>query len=189
MTATTGGRTLTAMTEGRHRRWPWLVGGLVVLAGVAVLAFGVFGVQALWIDDEVDEEAFVFTSGESIPEGGPAATTAPPDAPPAEEGPEVVHVATGTFVDEGHPGEGTANLYTDGTQAVIRFEDDFATDNGPDLKVVVHVAGEQVEVAPLKGNIGAQNYELPAGVDPEAVESVGVWCKRFDYIFTTAVLD
>jgi hypothetical protein len=139
----------------RRRRWPWLVGGLVVLAGVAVLAFGVFGVQALWIDDEVDEEAFVFTSGASIPDGGPTATTT---APAVED------------------------------EAVVRFEDDFATDNGPDLKVVVHVAGEQVEVAPLKGNIGAQNYELPAGIDPEAVESVGVWCKRFDYTFTTATL-
>ena len=87
-----------------------------------------------------------------------------------------------------HPGEGTVNLLSDGTQTFARFEDDFATDNGPDLYAVAYVAGERIELGRLKGNIGAQNYELPADVDPVAVEQVAVWCKRFDATFTEATL-
>lgn len=172
----------------RRRRWPWIAGAAAVVAVLAALAVGVFEVHTLWIDDAVEEEAFVFDSGASTEEAAPMATegtpttTAPEGTPP----PEVRLVATGTFVEEGHPAGGTANLYTDGTQTVVRFEDDFWTDNGPDLKVIVHVDGQQVEVAPLKGNEGSQNYELPADIDPESVDSVGVWCKRFDYVFTTA---
>ena len=36
---------------------------VVVLAGVAYLAFGVFGVHTLFIDDKVDEAGPVFDSG------------------------------------------------------------------------------------------------------------------------------
>jgi len=70
----------------------------------------------------------------------------------------------------------------------VRFEDDFATDNGPDLFVVVYVDGERIELGKLKGNQGSQNYELPESVDPQRVESVAVWCKRFDSIFTDSQL-
>ena len=56
----------------------------VVVAAVAYLAFGVFGVQFLFIDDKVDEAAPVFDSGEAadpvaIASGSsePATTTPP----------------------------------------------------------------------------------------------------------------
>lgn len=185
-----------------RRRW-WVLGGFVLVGVVVVLAFGVFGIQALWTDEEVSEAAPVFDSGADLPPTdelpattAPAATTVPPEdgAPPTTTGPTtttapVVSVAaTGMFVEKGHPGEGTATLLTDGTQTFIRFEDDFSTDNGPDLRVRIVVAGETVDLGELKGNIGAQNYELPVGTDPAAVASVDVWCRRFDYVFTEAVL-
>ena len=70
----------------------------------------------------------------------------------------------------------------------VRFEDDFSTDNGPDLYAVVYVGGERLELGVLKGNQGAQNYEVPPDVDPASIEAVAVWCKRFDSTFTTATL-
>jgi hypothetical protein len=45
-----------------------------------------------------------------------------------------------------------------------------------------------VEIAPLKGNIGDQNYELPASVDLERFRAVTIWCKRFSVNFATAPL-
>jgi hypothetical protein len=45
-----------------------------------------------------------------------------------------------------------------------------------------------VELGPLKGNIGDQNYELPASVDLERYRAVTIWCKRFSVNFATAPL-
>lgn len=158
---------------------------------VAVLAVAVFEVQTLFTDEEVAEAGPVFESGAVVPtlpagDGPPESTVPGATAPPGAL--EVTVVSTGTFVDKGHPGEGTARLLGDGTQAFVRFEDDFSTDNGPDLRVRVLVDGEKVDVGPLKGNRGAQNYELPDTVDPVAVAAVEVWCRRFDYVFTEAAL-
>jgi len=159
--------------------------GVVVLALGAVLAFGVFGVHTAFIDEEVSEEGPTFASGAST-EGAGGGTAPDSGAAAPEGGATVTTAATGSFEGRDHPGEGTVNLLTDGTQTFVRFEDDFATDNGPDLYAAVIVGGERVELGALKGNQGSQNYELPADVDPAAVESVQVWCKRFDSVFTEA---
>ena len=187
--------------ETRPSRRGLVIGLLVAGAAVvAVLAFGVFGVQALFIDDEVDEAGPTFRSGATSTQptttppqdapgtSAPAGPTPQSDAETTTTAPVVVEAARGSFAPGEHPGSGTAVLLTDGSQTFVRFEDDFATDNGPDLYAVVHVGGQRVELGRLKGNIGAQNYELPASIDPDAVESVAVWCKRFDATFTTAEL-
>lgn len=197
----------------RSSRTPLLVAAAVVTAVVvAVLAFGVFGVQSLFIDDEVAEAGPRFESGAALPEQeaseapstdaggrgeGPATTTAPaeddaaasPEGDPAPRATPTVDVAgTGTFEARDHSGAGRVNLLTDGRQTFVRFEDDFATENGPDLYAVVFVAGERVELSQLKGNQGAQNYEVPADIEPASIETVEVWCKRFDSTFTSAAI-
>ena len=45
-----------------------------------------------------------------------------------------------------------------------------------------------VELGELKGNIGDQNYDLPASVDLARYRAVTVWCKRFSVNFATAPL-
>ena len=128
----------------------------LALVGVAVLAFGVFGVHTLFIDDKVDEDGPLFDSGV-------AAAAAPietpttelevaetPAAPPVSEAPvvtqapvvteapapQIVTLAQGTFIPRGrYSGEGTAVVLNDGSeQRFVRFES-FSTDNGPDLRV------------------------------------------------------
>jgi hypothetical protein len=139
----------------------------VGLAVVAYLAFGVFGIHTLFIDDEVNESGPVFASGaapsgiasdETPPEMAAEMTEAMADEPvevtvaedmpdmpgmPTDSGdapPEIVTVVSGTFIDRSHPSSGVAVVLNDGTeQRFLRFED-FETDNGPDLNVYLSTA-------------------------------------------------
>lgn len=197
-------------TGSRRPRRALVIGGaLVAVVAAVALAIGVFGVHTLFIDEEVSEAGPEFDSG-AVVAGDPTTTLAPaadaPEGSTAETAPEaeaepeaepapttapapvVRTVSTGAFTGVDHPGSGTATLLSDGIQTFVRFEDDFSTDNGPDLFAVAYEGGERIELGRLKGNQGAQNYELPADVDPEAVDTVAVWCKRFDSTFTEAPL-
>ncbi len=110
-------------------------------------------------------------------------------------------LATGSFqgADAVHRGEGKALLVRlpDG-QRFLRFEQ-FRVTNGPDLYVYLsgHPAprnraqlheGAAHEVAVLKGNVGNQNYALPADLDLSKFKSAVIYCKRFSVIFATAEL-
>ena len=132
-----------------------------------------------------------------------SATSAPAAAsdtvPPTTEAEPSVRVAyVGSFGPRSHPAEGTAVVLTDGTQTFLRFDDDFATDNGPDLNVYLHTAdpdasvddlvGDFIDLGDLKGNIGAQNYVVPDGIDLDRYNTVSVWCVRFRVVFGTAEL-
>ncbi|HYU20661.1 MAG TPA: DM13 domain-containing protein, partial [Chloroflexota bacterium] len=48
--------------------------------------------------------------------------------------------------------------------------------------------GGAFEIARLKGNVGDQNYELPADLDLSAVKSVVIYCRQFSVVFSTAEL-
>lgn len=192
----------------------------VVVAGVAYLAFGIFGVHTLFIDDTVDDAGPVFESGVAAsdivpdePSDAPQPTDAPIDdaaadgpagadtAPAVSEAPtpQIVTLAQGSFVPLGrYSGEGTALVLNDGSeQRFLRFEN-FATDNGPDLRVYLvnsDAGADQstfdddfVDLGELRGNIGDQNYEIPPDVDLSVYDTVVVWCVRFSTGFTAADL-
>jgi Electron transfer DM13 len=198
----------------------------VVLAAVAVyLAFFVFAIQTLIVDDTVDEAGPVFDSGAGASvEEDPAApaTTAPVDAgrggetnttdqvesevesevesdvAPVASTNEVVTLLSGSFIDRSHPSSGTASVLGDGTaQRFLRFEE-FATDNGPDLNVYLSAApadaaagdfdDDFVDLGDLLGNVGNQNYEIPADVDLGRYSTVVIWCVRFGVAFGAADL-
>lgn len=140
----------------------------------------------------------------------PATTSAPPTPTQAPPTPTVsptsvpagpVALVSGEFgvVDGVHKGAGRATVYLlpDGRR-VLRLEG-FSVTNGPDLYVCLsshpaprssgqlHAAGA-FEVARLKGNVGDQNYELPADLDLSALRSAVIYCKRFTTVFSTAEL-
>jgi hypothetical protein len=174
-----------------------LAGGAAVIAVIAVLAFGVFGVHTLFIDDKVSEANPFATTG-SVPAPAPSATVDTSVPVEAAQAAEVTTLATGQFEGRDHPAEGVANVITDGTQTFLRFEDGFATDNGPDLNVYLSTApitadsgafdDDFVDLGNLKGNIGAQNYELDDSIDISGYQSVVVWCVRFGVAFGAAPL-
>lgn len=189
---------------------------VVLVAGVAWLAFGYFGVHTLFVDDVVSEAAPVFdeptpsaprvepaTTVPSTVPPAPAATddavTAPSPAPaPAPipttlPAPSIVTEFAGTFVDDAHPTSGRAVVLGNGTgQRFVRFED-FVTDNGPDLNVYLVNSStgdvsDFVDLGDLTGNVGEQNYEIPADVDLTVYDQVVIWCVRFGVGFGNATL-
>lgn len=115
--------------------------------------------------------------------------------PPAPTGP--VLLGAGQFVGlAGHFGTGDAGVFEnpDGS-LVLRFEN-FDIQNGPDLEVYLVPGADQTSLAAgsihlgaLKGNIGDQNYELPAGIElaPGAYTAL-VWCEAFSVEFVGATI-
>jgi len=110
-------------------------------------------------------------------------------------------IARGQFVDADviHKGSGQATLYElpDGSH-VVRFED-FRTTNGPALVVYLakhpspaearHVTdGGYLRLGKLKGNVGNQNYTVPAGTNIDDYNSVVIWCELFGVLFSPAAL-
>ena len=105
----------------------------------------------------------------------------------------------GRFHGVAHETKGTATVYqlADGKR-VLRFTD-FETSNGPDVQVYLGMAADAtdnatvtnsgfVSLGPIKGNRGAQNYDLPADLELGKIHSVTVWCRRFGVNFATAPL-
>jgi hypothetical protein len=167
------------MTSTTPSRRPFLRRPVVriVLATLAVLiALAVAALEPwnLWIDRTMDE---------SMPTG-------------------VMVVASGELISHEHPTTGTVQLLAlpDGSR-VLRLEN-LRTSNGPLLKVFVTDApvlageagwfvfddGRHVDLGELKGNIGSSNYAVPADVDLTGLDSVSVWCDRFNVSFGAATL-
>ena len=109
-------------------------------------------------------------------------------------------LASGQFHSGAHETKGTASVFqlADGKKT-LRLSD-FATSNGPDVHVYLVAApdakdndtvtkAEFVDLGSLKGNIGDQNYELPANADLAKYRAVTIWCKRFSVNFGTAPLN
>ena len=100
----------------------------------------------------------------------------------------------GNFVDAGdgfHKAEGIAKVINlaDG-RTFLRLEN-LKTTNGPDLYVYLSVGkdlSDIVNLGRLKGNIGNQNYEIPAGTDLSKYDTVLIWCKAFSTLFGSAKL-
>lgn len=115
-------------------------------------------------------------------------TTAAPTGP--------IALGTGAFYGIDHSASGTATVYEQEGSYVLRFEDDTDIQNGPDLWVWVLESdsydggdpGEFIELGKIKGNVGGQNYALPAEFDPDLHQFVLIWCKRFSVPFAAAPL-
>jgi hypothetical protein len=109
-------------------------------------------------------------------------------------------LAQGFFYGIAHEGTGTATIYelADGTR-LLRFEN-FEVLNGPQLHVylapqnpVPDSVGVELEgiidLGPLKGNIGDQNYTIPAEIFLDHFNSVVIWCVPFRVPFNAAPLN
>ena len=170
---------LPDLTSGTlHPARRWALAGVAVLAIVVLAPLAWYLLSPLFLDRRAQEDPAVASAAASG-----------------------TVVARGTFgeVDAIHKGAGEAILtrLPDG-RYTLRFEG-FRVTNGPDLYVYLsgHPAPRssaqlheiaELEVATLKGNVGDQAYELPAGFDPARFKSAVVYCKRFTTVFSTAEL-
>jgi hypothetical protein len=183
--------------------------GVVV---VTVLALGMYLFQPwkLFTTTEVNEA--LPTSGQDL--DASAARSASPSAssedaeqssepePTPEPKPEPVVLAAGEFISHEHGTSGEAVILElpDGTR-VLRIQD-LDTSDGPDLQVWLTDApvidgidgwgvfddGRYVNLGALKGNVGNQNYKIPADVDLANYSSISIWCARFAVSFGAAEL-
>ena len=116
--------------------------------------------------------------------------------------PEPIALASGSFrdADSFHQGSGSATIYLlpDGSH-LLRLED-FKVTNGPDLRVLLAEPGDPMSrdelqaggythLAKLKGNMGNQNYEIPADINLDDQNSVIIYCMPFHVIFSVAPLE
>ena len=165
----------TSPTRSSRRRRRLIGGAIAAVVVVGALAFVLvyFQPQKLFIDERVDE---------ALPEGA---------------GAQVVE-RSGTFVSREHTTSGTATIYRQPDGRRFLRLDDLHTSNGPVLVVYLSSNAAEgpegafdddyVDLGGLKGNIGDQNYELPAGTDLARYPSVVIWCDRFDAAFGAADL-
>jgi len=105
----------------------------------------------------------------------------------------------GVFHSNAHETRGrvTVHRLADGGLALRLAE--FATSNGPDVRVYLVAAPDVtddetparagfVDLGPLKGNVGDQNYTIPGGTDLSRFRAVSIWCRRFSVNFGAAPL-
>jgi hypothetical protein len=105
---------------------------------------------------------------------------------------------SGVFYGIAHPTEGTATIYRMGDGALMLRFTNFRTSNGPNVHVYLVAADDAkdetalhasfIDLGPIKGNIGDQNYDLGTSVDLSKYRAVSIWCKRFSVNFGVAPL-
>ena len=181
-----------------------IIGGTAVVA-VAALCY-LFRPDALVISKTVNEpfpatQHVMSAMAESpgMAKSGSAMSETPAMAPSAMAADEPVKLAGGRFHTNAHKTGGLATIYRlpDGRR-VLRLTE-FATSNGPDVRVYLVAAGDVqsedaakqagfVDLGALKGNIGDQNYDVPAGLDLSRYRAVSIWCRRFSVNFGAAPL-
>jgi len=145
---------------------------IIAVVAVVVLGVGYWLISPFFIDKKVSEEL---------------------DFSNELEGVQPVLALRGSFegFDRIHYGSGNVSVLEVGDKFIIRFEDNFNVANGPDLFVGFGKDGKYIkgsEISKLKGNIGSQNYELPAGTNLSDYNEIWVWCRAFSVGFAKAVL-
>jgi hypothetical protein len=130
--------------------------------------------------------------------GGDQAVSAAEQAMPQMSDPRIIGQGEFNQIDIIHGGSGSATLYElpDGSR-VLRFED-FRVTNGPELHVILtrnenplmaeDVGTDYIDLGPLKGNVGNQNYNVPAEVDFSQYQAVVIYCLPFQVVFSVATL-
>ena len=100
-------------------------------------------------------------------------------------GPALAQDAIKTGVFEGASGHATSGgvqiVAIDG-KFVIRLGADFVNDGtAPDITVALGKDGydDATNLGKLRQTSGAQDYTLPAGIDPANYNQVLIWCKKF----------
>jgi hypothetical protein len=80
----------------------------------------------------------------------------------------------------------------------IEFDNDFRTEEGPDLFVVLSRSSEVTDgdnngepfftVSPLLRLRGEQKYILPGNFDPSQYNSIAIWCRQMNVVLGSATL-
>jgi hypothetical protein len=169
-------------------------------ASVGLVALVVIGCASQVVVEPSPAEPSVAVSPETV---APAVETPLAESPAAiAASPSILK--SGTFVSGEHPTQGTAQIVTENGQRFLEFGNDFRTNSGPDLTVILHRSadvigsttppayaireGDYVVLAELQRVQGTQRYAIPASVNLNEFNSAAVWCRRFNATFGAASL-
>lgn len=149
-------------------------------------------------DDPTGAEGPTDGNDEDAAETGDAQTGATEmEADPEPAGP--VALTSGDFISRSRytvTGDATVYELQDGSRT-LRLKD-FESTNGPALFVYLTSAdadaqdadldADYIDLGALRGNVGNQNYAIPADVDLEVYDTVVIWCRPFSVAFGAANL-
>jgi hypothetical protein len=180
---------LGAFAYTRSRPWARLPAlGTVAAVLVATVAVGYW---TGFRDDEVDEDVAMASGRATEPERD--AALGGEGGEPRKERSGPVELASGPFTGEdGHSGSGTATVVEQpDSERVLTFTD-FDVDPGAAVEVYLTPdtgdVSDRVELGGLKGNVGDQQYEIPASADLGRYDSVVLWCTPFTVRIAVAEL-
>jgi hypothetical protein len=151
-----------------------VIGGAIAVATAIAALFVWFQPQKLFIDQKVSE----------------AAPTRASNATPSTE----LRDLNGAFSSLAHETKGRATVLRNADGSGTLRLADFSTSNGPDVRVYLSAGDEDaygkdfVDLGGLKGNVGDQNYAIPARTDLERYDTAVIWCRRFTVAFGAAPL-
>ncbi len=120
-----------------------------------------------------------------------------PFEPPA--GAQVIADAEFASVDSVRQAEGTLTIYQLPTQErLLRLEPDFRSTRAPDVHLILTrnpdpldergVGFDYIEIGELRGNVGAQTYQLPEAVDFSRYPILALYSPTHDAVLATATL-
>lgn len=148
-------------------------------------------------DDASASDEGTSTSDGSGDEEADETVEAEEDAQAEPTGP--LALATGDFISRSRytvTGEATIYEVEDGSRT-LRLED-FESTNGPSLYVYLTSADAEaphadfdadfIDLGELRGNVGNQNYDVPADIDLDVYDTVVIWCRPFTVAFGAADL-
>lgn len=170
----------------------------VVVAGL-VVGLVLFEPWRAFTSSRVDEPVPVAVSDDatSTAPADDATSTAPTED--TSSAPELL--AEGTFVSQEHDTSGKARVLRLATgERIVRLEG-FSTSDGPDVHVWLSDAtagggdwstyddGRYVPLGEIKATDGNHNYAVPADAKLDGLNSVVIWCDRFNVAFGSAALN
>ena len=180
--AAVGIAALLAVRRRPELRAPML--GTYVAIAVASAAVGYW---TGFRDTEVDEDVVMATAAASAADRQSALAGEDGGTPSAQERerpPGPIELATGAFAGaDGHAASGRATVVREQDGNRILTFTDFDADPGPG--VVVYLARDEanvddvIELGDLKGNVGDQQYEIPADANLSEYGTVILWCVPF----------
>jgi Electron transfer DM13 len=118
-------------------------------------------------------------------------------APVSETVSKTASTAVGSFKAVEHPTFGSANVVNQNGKRFVEFNEEFKTDSGPDLYVILYRGStvpdgvkekDYVQLARLQKINGVQRYAIPEKVNLKDFKSVAIWCRQFNTTFGYAPL-
>lgn len=105
-------------------------------------------------------------------------------------------LASGEFMKSEHPTTGMAQIVMKNGRKYLKFDDNFKSDEGPDLFVILHrqsspksyAAKDYVSLGRLQKLAGKQMYRIPNRVNIANYKSAVIWCRKFNATFGYAPL-